>query len=432
MSLFCLIPVVSAQTEIISVQDLEQQRKQAVEDIERTTELLKETNASAKNSLNRLNLLSQQLMARKKNISLLRQELASVNKKIDNMSVEIDLLDKELTKTKENYAKSVSNQFQEYRTTQHKMLIIMSAEDIAQSYRRMRYLREYADWQKEEAKRITSKQNDLIVRKNEHENLRKEKQILFEQLENENKKLAAEEKEQKREVTEINKKKNNLQAQLQKKKKEADALNRRIDALIAEEIASSDKNLPPPPEATPPANTAATPSKSETAEAKSKETKAPALNRETFVMTESELKLSKDFANNKGLLPFPLAGKYTIVSSFGEHQHQELTYVRTNNNGIDIQTTAGTDARAIFKGVITRVFMMPGFNNNVIIRHGNYLTVYSNLSQVYVKAGDIVQTQQPIGKIFTDVEKGNETILHFQIWKERSKLNPESWVSGRY
>ena len=102
--------------------------------------------------------------------------------------------------------------------------------------------------------------------------------------------------------------------------------------------------------------------------------------------------------------------------------------MRTNNNGIDIQTTAGVEACAIFKGVVTRVFVMPGYNNNVIIRHGDYLTVYSNLSNVYVKAGDAVVSRQVIGKIFTDIEKGNETILHFQIWKERTKLNPTAWL----
>jgi murein DD-endopeptidase MepM/ murein hydrolase activator NlpD len=123
-----------------------------------------------------------------------------------------------------------------------------------------------------------------------------------------------------------------------------------------------------------------------------------------------------------------LTGNYSIVSSFGQQQHQELTYVQTNNNGIDIQTTAGVEARSIFKGVVTRVFVMPGFNNNVIIRHGDYLTVYSNLSNVYVKPGETVASRQIIGKIFTDTEKGNETILHFQLWKERTKLNPEVWI----
>ena len=147
-----------------------------------------------------------------------------------------------------------------------------------------------------------------------------------------------------------------------------------------------------------------------------------------YAMTRAEKKLSDDFAGNRGRLPFPVAGRYTIVGTFGEQQHQELKYVRTNNSGIDIQTNPGAEARAVFNGEVTRVFVVPGYNNSVIIRHGNYLTVYSNLSQVYVKAGDKVSTRQTIGKIFTDTESGNATILHFQLWKEKTKLNPTPWL----
>ena len=147
-----------------------------------------------------------------------------------------------------------------------------------------------------------------------------------------------------------------------------------------------------------------------------------------YAMTKAEKRLSDDFASNKGRLPYPVSGRHTIVAAFGEQQHQELKYVRTNNSGIDIQTAPGTDARAVFNGEVTRVFVVPGYNNSVIVRHGNYLTVYSNLSQVYVKAGDKVSTRQAIGKIFTDTEDGNATILHFQLWKEKTKLNPAPWL----
>lgn len=105
-----------------------------------------------------------------------------------------------------------------------------------------------------------------------------------------------------------------------------------------------------------------------------------------------------------------------------------MKYVRTSNSGIDIQTSPGADARAVFNGEVTRVFVVPGYNNSVIVRHGNYLTVYSNLSQVYVKAGDRVSTRQAIGRIYSDPEDGNSTILHFQLWKEKTKLNPQPWL----
>jgi septal ring factor EnvC (AmiA/AmiB activator) len=396
-----------APAGLYSVQELERRRKAALEDIELTSRLLNETNAGAKNSLNRLNLLSQQLLSRKKVLAILGQEITAIDKEIKTMSDDIDILDKDLAGTKRNYAKSMQNRQHEHRTTQYKMLMILSAENLTQSYRRMRYLREYSDWQKEEAERIVKKQNELARRKTELENSRKEKQELLAQREQEKKILEEEERLQQKEVKDLNRKQKELQRQLQEKKKQADALNQQIDRLIAEDISDSGKNAPAPPP-----GTTATPSPPAT----------------KYVMTETELHLSKDFAGNKGKLPYPLTGKYTIVSRFGQHQHQELSNVKTNNNGIDIQTTAGAEARAIFKGIVTRVFAMPGFNNNVIIRHGDYLTVYSNLNQVYVKSGDEVVTRQAIGTIFTDTEKGNETILHFQIWKERTKLNPATWI----
>jgi septal ring factor EnvC (AmiA/AmiB activator) len=405
---------------LYSIQDLESQRKKTLEDIELTSRLLNETSVNAKNSLNRLNLLSQQLLSRKRILALLEQEITAIDAKIKSMDDDINILNKDLAKTKENYAKSMQNRQQEHRTAQYKMLLILSAENLSQSLRRMRYLREYSNWQKEEAGRIVNKQNEIADRKTELEKTRNNKQELLTQHEQENKKLETEEQLQQIEVRELNKKQKELQAQLQQKKKEADALNKEIEALITEDILNSEKNNP--------AATSGTASKSATRKSVKPATPETSKATTNYRMTEKELHLSKDFAGNKGNLPYPLTGKFTIISGFGEHQHQELSHVRTNNHGIDLQTTSDAEVYAIFTGVVTRVFVMPGYNNNVIVRHGNYLTVYSNLSQVYVRAGDVVETRQPLGKIYTDTEKGNETILHFQIWKERTKLNPSDWI----
>ena len=401
---------------LFSVEELERRRKSALEEIDLTSQLLKEASVSAKSSLNRLNLLAQQLISRKKIVALLNEEISVIDRRIKTMSDEIEILDKDLTKTKENYVKSMQNHQQEHRSSQYKILLLLSAENLAQSYRRMRYLREYSEWQKKEAERIVKKQNEIQKRKDELEKTRNEKQVLLSQRENESKKIQTEEQQQQKEVKEINKKQKDLQQQLQQKRREADALNRQIDKLIAEEIEKSEKRTS---NTATPETASSTTSKTATTESSSKG---------SYVMTETEVALSNNFENNKGKLPFPLNSRYTIVSSFGEHQHQELSHVRTNNNGIDIQTTAGAEARTVFKGVVTRIFVVAGYNNNVIVRHGNYLTVYSNLSQVYVKAGDNVDTRQSLGKIYTDVEKGNQTILHFQIWKERTKLNPVAWI----
>ena len=266
---------------IISLQDLERQREEANEIITLTSQLLKEASASAKSSLNRLNLLSQQLMSRRKIISLLGEEITTIDRRIKTMNDEIEVLDKELTKSKENYAKSMQNQQQEHRTAQYRMLLILSAEDLAQSYRRMRYLREYSDWQKEEAGRIIKKQEEVTARKAELEKTRNEKQVLLTQRENENKKLKNEELLQQKEVKDLDKKRNDLQKQLQQKRKEADALNKHIENFIAEEIKKS---------------TAASENTS------TEETKPATPQGSSYILTESESTISKSFTDRKSVV----------------------------------------------------------------------------------------------------------------------------------
>lgn len=410
-----------------AVRQLEQQRKAALEEIETTNRLLKETAKTAQSSLNRLNLLSRQILSRKKVINLLSQETAAIDSQSAMMQREIAVLEGELEGKQDNYAKSVRNIYRRFNS-QDKLLFILSADNFSQSLRRMRYLREYARWQKNQAAEIVEKQGQIKAKQDELSKTRAEKQALLLERETENNKLISEESNRKKEVQQLNKRQRELQAELKKKQQQAADLNRRIERLIAEEIARAE------------------------AEAKAARERAAALNKKTgekgepakssapvheervadtkggYAMTKAEKQLSDNFVNNKGKLPFPLEGRYTIVGAFGEQQHQELKYVRTNNSGIDIQTISGTDARVVFNGEVTRVFVVPGYNNSVIVRHGNYLTVYSNLSQVYVKAGDKVSTRQALGKIFSDTESGNATILHFQLWKERTKQNPALWL----
>lgn len=412
------------------VRQLEEQRKKALAEIEMTNQLLKETTQTAQNSLNRLNLLSQQILSRKKVISLLNQEVSEIDNQIAVARREINKLEKELGEKRTNYGKSAQSLYKR-RNSQDKLLFILSADNFAQSMRRMRYLREYSDWQKHQATEIIDKQTEINLKQRELEKTRSEKNTLLGTREQESQKLQTEESSQKVEVQQLNKKQKQLKDELRKKQQQANALNRQIEKQIAEEIARAEAEAKAARERERRAREKA----NAKAKAEGKEPVQEPIREERvadtkggYAMTKAEKKLSDDFASNRGRLPFPVSGRYTIVGTFGEQQHSELKYVRTNNSGIDIQTTPGGDARAIFNGEVTRVFVVPGYNNSVIVRHGNYLTVYSNLSQVYVKAGDKVSTRQAIGKIFTDTEAGNATILHFQLWKEKTKLNPTPWL----
>lgn len=413
-----------------AVRKLEQQRKEALADIEQTNQLLQETSKSAKSSLNRLNLLSKQILSRKKVISLLNQELDEIEKELMTIQGEIRRLCGQLCEKQENYGKSMRGLYKRH-SAQDKLLFVLSAETFSQSLRRIRYLQEYADWQKRQAKEIIAKQQEIDLKKQEMEKTRAEKRALLGTRQEESKKLQSEEAVQKEEVQQLNKKQKDLKAELRKKQKQAEALNRQIEKLIAEEIARAEAEARAAREkAERAAREQAAKRKSSggnTADKPMREERVAAT-KGGYAMTKEERQLSDNFGSNRGKLPYPVTGRYTVVATFGEQQHSELKYVRTSNSGIDIQTAPGADARAVFNGVVTRVFVVPGYNNSVIVRHGNYLTVYSNLSQVYVKAGDAVSTRQALGKIYSDPEEGQATILHFQLWKEKTKLNPLPWL----
>lgn len=402
------------------VRELEKQRKETLEEIRKTGELLKQTQATEKDVTRRLKLISQQILSRKKVISLLNQEMEVINIQIIDMGKQIRVLETQLQQKKESYGKSVRSMYRRH-ASQDKLLFILSAESFGQSLRRMRYLREYAQWQKRQATDIITRQSEINRQQLELKKTREEKTRLLASREEEQQKLQVEEQSQKDEIAQLGKKKSQLQAQLREKQKQADQLNRMIEKQIAEEIAQAERERK--------AREAAT------RKNKKGDTTTPLEERKAdvkggYAMTKEEKALSNYFSENRGRLPYPVTGSsHRIIAPFGEHQHAALEHVRTNNNGIDILASTGAEARAVFNGVVTRVFTIPGFNNSIIIRHGNYLTVYSNLSQVYVKAGDKVSTRQKIGKIFLD-PSDNTTVLHFQLWKEKSKQDPEPWLGN--
>ncbi|MDR2139105.1 MAG: peptidoglycan DD-metalloendopeptidase family protein [Tannerella sp.] len=403
--LFFSAASVSGQTR--AMKQLEEKRKSALEDIECTSQLLKETRSSTQSSLNRLNLLAEQMASRRQIISLLNQEIALMDQEIADMNVQLNELGDDLNAIRINYAKSLQNIYIRH-SIQYKWYFVLSAETFTQSFRRMRYLREYSSRQKHQAALIIKKQTEINLKQQEIEQTRTEKLSLLDIREKESNRLQAEEAEQKTAVHQLTQKQKDLQAELAQKKKEAEAIDRQIENLINLEI-----------------NRTLTAGTSAGSGSSGKRNTSP---ESSYLNTKEERQLSSSFTSNRGRLPYPLTGKYRIVSPFGELKHPELKYVRTYNSGIDIQTTAGAEAQAVFNGVVTAVFTVEaGYNHCVIIRHGKYLTVYGNLRTVYVKQGDKVSTRQKLGKIATDIH--NATILHFEIRREKEKLNPRRWLN---
>jgi septal ring factor EnvC (AmiA/AmiB activator) len=400
--LFCAFTLSAQQST--QVRELENERKSTLAEIEETNRLLRENTRTTSNALNRLNLLVQQINSRKKIIQLLNQEITSIDKDILSKENQIKTLEKDLNSKKQQYAVSLRKMYL-HKNSQDNLLFILSAKNFTQSFHRMMYLKAYSDWQKQQAEEIVVKQNAINKEKNQLVEQRSSKTSLLKERQSEENQLSKEEENRKTEIRTLERNKKALQDDLAKKQRQANELNRQIQKIITEEVAKVTKET----------KSAGAPNR--TAEVKG-----------GYLMTESERTLSSTFASNKGKLPYPLRGNYRIVSRFGVNQHRELSRIVTNNNGIDIETTSGNEARAVFNGVVSRVFTLPGFNNSIIIRHGNYLTLYSNIDQVYVKQGDRVTTGQALGKIYTDKEKGNSTLLHFEIWKEQTKLDPLGWI----
>ena len=425
--IICLMAVVAVTSVAQSskkVKDLQKQRKEALQSIAKTDKELKTTKKSALQSLHQLNKLTAEITKHKEVIAALNAEISNINKQERKINETISRLEKDLNAKKEAYAKAIrgiAGRNSGYET----LMFVFSSNSLNQSYRRIRYLREYSAWRKKEAIKISEQQAELEKKKAELAKTRSEKNAMLGKRTDAANKLKQKEKSQKEVVEDLKKKEKELQKELNAQRKQAAALNRRIEQLIAEEARKAAEEARRAAEAAKKATNADKKSgkNASAGEVRKSQTKGG------YAMTKDELELSNSFSQNKGRLPMPLSGKYMIVGHFGQQQHQELKYVQVNSSGIDIQTTPGTTARSVFNGVVTCVFVMPGYNSSVIIRHGNYLTIYSNLSEVFVKAGDKVTTRQSIGRIYSDPEENNRTVLHFQLWKETTKLNPEPWLN---
>jgi septal ring factor EnvC (AmiA/AmiB activator) len=282
-------------------------------------------------------------------------------------------------------------------------MFIFSAKDLQQTYRRLRYVREYADFQRMQGEDIFRQQRRIKKKTAELIEAKKVQSFLLDARERERMKLEQEEQEKYDLVSNLQKQQKDLQNEIKRKKKEANQLNNQIDRLVAEEMEQARKRA-----------------ETETPRSSSKGNKKSNL-------TETDRTLSQKFASQRGKLPMPLTGTFIIVSRYGEYDVKGLKGVTLDNKGVDIQGQQGAYARSIFDGKVAAIFTLDGLFN-ILIRHGKYISVYCNLSTTNVKQGDDVKTEQAIGRIFSDPANNNRTVLHFQLRVEKDRLDPEPWL----
>lgn len=436
LCLLCLLISILLSGTAQNVDDLRKNKAQAETQLRETNRELQKNLKNARSMLNELELINAEIRDRNNLIAQLNKEVAAMNRKQREMNDSIYLLQKELNAKKASYAKAICNMSRR-RSDYDQLMFIFSARSLNQSYRRMRYLKEYSAWRKRQAADITLQQNELKAKQEELKKIVAERQKLIGERTQEANKLKSQQGEKKKFVTSLKKQEKSLRSEAKKQQSQINALNRKIDAIIEEEARKAAERARAEAEAEAKAK-AATEAATKPSEASDKPAQAEQPTKpqpqkssaETqYKMTRADRELSGSFEKNKGKLPFPINGRYRIVGHFGLQKHPEFKYLDKNNLGIDIETTPGTKARAVFNGVVAHVFSFGGASKAVMLRHGNYYTVYTGLIEVYVKTGEKVSTGQDIGLIYSDPQDNNRTRLSFQIRKEMQKLNPELWLN---
>ena len=377
-----VLPVWAAE----SVKDLQKKQKKLQEEIEQTNQMLKQTKRDENATLNKLQLLGQNIKNQKKLINTLDREITALDVEMRQLGVTRDSLQVVLSGYKADYAEMV-RQTHYARMQQSPLLFLLSSKSFQQLARRARYLQEFAHYRQEQVRRIEDTQAEIDNQNNLLAANKSNKQNALTSRKREQENLKRDERKQKNMLNQLKSKEKDLSKQLKQQQKKVNELNKKIDDMIRKQTEKASKTS----------------------------------------LTKEQKLIAGGFEENKGRLPWPVE-KGMISGHYGKQQHPVYSQVTIDNKGIYLQTTAGAKARAVYKGKVTSCFMVGG-TYAVIIQHGNYRTVYSNLSKLNVKQGDKVDTKEAIGTIYTDAEQDQKTELYFQIYKDKNILNPELWIA---
>ena len=365
-----------------SVKELQAEQQKLQQQMKETDQMLSQTKKNEKATQNKLNLLNQDIKTRKKLISSINTEIDVLNRDISVLTDRRRSLQTELEQHKAEYARMVrESHYAEMQSSP--LLFLFSAKSFQQLVRRIRYMYEFRQYRKAEVSRITGIQMDIDIQNNLLSDRKADRNAALQQQQKEKAKLDANQKKQKNMLNDLKKKEKNLASQLKKQQQRADELTRKIENMIRQQTKSS--------------------------------------------LTKEQQLIAGGFEDNKGRLPWPVE-KGFISGYFGTHQHPVYEHVTVNNKGIYIQTVANATARAVYEGEVSGVLVL-GNTYAVIVQHGNYRTVYSNLKDISVKQGDKISTKQTLGHIYTDAADDNKTELFFQIYKDRELQNPSNWIT---
>ena len=449
-SLLALTPEAAAQgRKSKTLQRLEQERKQLLRSIEASDKKLQQLRRDTRNEEQTLRTVKEQVEQRRQVVAVLGNEVSGLQARIDTLSGHIGRLHRREGALLLRYRAALM-QLQRIDTHIDPVLFVLSSQNPAEARERQRFLSRYSKAVREASVALRTTRTEIEATKAEVGRTHSEKEQLLSLREAEKKKLEAEEQQRAAQVKDLQGKQQVLAQDLSKQKQKAEDLDRKIQAQVEAEILAAQRRAaelqrrreearrrrqsqrtqptPPPSTGRSGSGKGTTPPPPPPPPADDEPEERRAATPGGYAMDANERALASSFAQNKGRLPAPIRGSYSILRTFGVHQHSEHNRVQVNSSGVDFGVNGDSRAYAVFSGVVSRVFVIPGYGTAVILRHGNYLTVYANLSSVAVSTGSRVSTGQSIGSVGASPDGSSGRLLHFQLWHERTKLNPLAWI----
>jgi murein hydrolase activator len=388
--LVILILGISSFSNAQTRQDLEQKRTKTEEEIKLSNQILIETEQSKAAGVNRLLIIKKRISLREQLIIDITNQIALIEQQINEKAELINKLENEIKILKEEYARLIYFAYKN-RSNYERIMFILSAQDFNQAYRRVKYIQQYTKYRQKQAEQIEYKQKDLEYEIGQLKDRKNEKVQFLSQKEQEKYLLSAEQQKENQEIINLKKKERELKKKIEDHKKAMNKIEKEIADLIAKELEEQ---------------------------------------RKAKGLSLSDEAISTGFKNSRGKHVWPIE-KGIIIREFGENNHPVLKGIVINNEGIDIQTSKDERVKSIYDGIVKKVFAVPGANMAVIIRHGHYLTLYSNIVNVRVKPGDKVVKGQYLGEVYYTKNDDNSSVLHLRIYEETKVLNPKIWLSKK-
>ncbi|WP_333808003.1 murein hydrolase activator EnvC family protein [Flavobacterium sp.] len=386
-------------------QKLEERKEQILKEISENKAQLENEKKKEKSVLTQISQQKNLIELRQKLLNTTAKQTRILSDEIYLTQLEMNKLNRELKVLKEDYEKMIVKSYKS-RNEQSRIMFILSSENFLQAYKRIQYMKQYAGFRKMQGEEIKEKQNKLAQAEKRLSESKKEKEVVIAQTEKEKQELEKEKQEQERLVKLIQKDKKKLAAEIDKKQKEAKDIDRKIKKIIADEIAAANKRNAEKAGTTAP--------------------KAGTTEATKFVLTAEGKIESNNFKANKGKLPWPVEKGY-ISLAHGDQPHPVHKNLTIHNSGVEISTEPGSSARAVFSGEVLQVQVISANNKAVYIQHGDFITVYLNLSSVNVSKGQKVSIKQNIGKIHTD--SSGKAVIKFLVLQNTTTLNPEAWLN---